>query len=67
MKIQGKQSTPACPVTLEAVRADVTAAYDDLVLFCETCASPFAVFERKLFVLMAVLGVRLIRLFLTAR
>ena len=67
MKIQGKPSTPVCPVTLEAVRADAKAAYDNLVLFCETCESPFAVFEKQLFVLIAVLGVCLIRLFLTAR
>ena len=35
--------------------------------FCETCDSPFWLFEKELFVRVAVLGCCLIRLFLTAR
>lgn len=67
MKIQGNRSTPGCPVTSASVRAEAKAAFDDAVRFCETCASPFALFETQLFVLMACLGRCLIRLFLTAR
>jgi len=67
MKSQSNQSTSACPVTRESVRADAKAAFDDVVGFCESCASPFWVFEKELLVRIAVLGGCLIRLFLTAR
>jgi len=67
MKIYANQSAPACPVTSGSARADARASFDDLVRFCETCESTFALFETQLFVLMATLGRSLIRLFLTAR
>lgn len=67
MKSQYKPSADQRPVTRAAVRADAQAAYDQLLQFCETCDSPFWVFEKELLVRIAVLGVCLIRLFLTAR
>jgi hypothetical protein len=67
MKIQRKPSSISCPVTSASVRADAKVAFDDLVRFCETCEHPFGMFEKELFVRLAVLGACLIRLFLTAR
>lgn len=67
MSLQGNQSTLVCPVTVESVRLDARRAFDELLLFCETSNLPFWLFEKKLFVLIAVLGCCLIRLFLTAR
>jgi uncharacterized protein UPF0236 len=67
MKNQGKQTKRDCPVTTESVRADVRAAFDEVVRFCETYESSFPIFETQLFVLMATLGRQFIRLFLTVR
>jgi hypothetical protein len=67
MKIQIKQSSGACPVTGQSVGADAKAAFDKLVQFCQTSDVTFWQFEKQLLVRMAVLGVCLIRLFLTAR
>jgi hypothetical protein len=67
MKINAKQSTADCPVTSDSVRAEAKAAFDKAVAFCATCDLSFALFEPQLFVLMATLGLCLIRLFLTAR
>ena len=55
MTVQAKRSKPDCPVTREAARADAQKAFDDLVLFCETCPSSFARFETRLFLFMAIL------------
>lgn len=67
MKIQRKRSATACPVTSAAVRAEAKAAFDDLTGFCGSSESAFWVFEKELLVRMAVLGVCLMRLFLTSR
>jgi hypothetical protein len=67
MKIQRKQSRPVCPPTCAVVRAAAKAAFDDVADFCQTCDTPFWVFEKQLLVRIAVLGACLIRLFLTAR
>ena len=67
MNSQSNPAAKTCPVTRASVRADAQAAYDDLVLFCETCALPFWRFEKELLIRVAVLGCCLIRLFLTAR
>ncbi len=67
MKVEDNRSTSACPVTRVSVRADAKAAFDDVVRFCETCDTPFWMFEKELLVRIAVLGCCLIRLFLTAR
>ena len=67
MKIQRKRTTTSCPVTSASVRVEARAAFDDLTQFCETCPSSFWVFEKDLLVRIAVLGVCLIRLFLTRR
>src|SRR5450631_3773096 len=67
MKIQGNPSASDCPVTRETVRADAKGRFEEVVRFCETCDSPFWMFETDLLVRVAVLGRCLIRLFLTAR
>jgi hypothetical protein len=67
MMIQSKPLATVCPVTLAVVRENAKTAYDDLVRFCESCDTPFWMFEKELLVRMAVLGCCLIRLFLTAR
>jgi hypothetical protein len=67
MKVQRKQCSVGCPATSESVRADAKTAFDDLVRFCETCDTPFWLFEKDLLVRIAVLGACLIRLFLSAR
>jgi hypothetical protein len=67
MKVQVIPSTTDCPVTRQAVGVDAKAAFETLVLFCETCNEPFWIFEKQLLVLIAILGCRLIRLFLTVR
>ena len=70
MKIQRKEplaACPVCPATSASVSADAKAAFDDLVQFCRTCDVTFWQFEKQLLVRIAVLGVCLIRLFLTAR
>lgn len=67
MHSQAKQPCGSCPVSVDAVRSDARAAFDELVQFCLTSEHSFWRFEKQLFVLMAALGVRLIRLFLTAR
>jgi len=67
MKSQRKPSSSACPVTCASVRAHAKSAFDEIVQFCETCEAPFGKFEKQLLVRVAVLGVCLIRLFLTAR
>lgn len=67
MKIQRKQSLAACPVTSESVCADAKKVFEELVQFCRTCEWTFGRFEKQLLVRVAVLGVCLIRLFLTAR
>src|SRR4029453_4784020 len=67
MKIQPKRPSTSCPVTSAMVRAEAKAAFDDIARLCETCDSAFWLFEKNLLVRMAVLGVCLMRLFLTAR
>ena len=69
MKVQSNQSANACPevATVQTVRKDAYAAFDEVVRFCETCDSLFWVFEEKLLVRMAALGCCLIRLFFAAR
>ena len=67
MKIQRKLPLVGCPATCKSVRADAKIVFDDLMDFCETCDTPFWMFEKDLLVRVAVLGACLIRLFLTAR
>lgn len=67
MKKQGKPSTGDCLVTQESVLADGQACFEKVVRFCETCDTPFWMFEKELLLRIAVLGGCLIRLFLTAR
>src|SRR5437660_7100310 len=64
---QPNQAANDCPVTRASVAAEAKAAFDHLVAYCETCDSPFWLFEKGLLVRVAVLGCCLIRLFLTAR
>src|SRR5712691_5057873 len=67
MKGQCKATESDCPDLREVVRAEAQAAFDEVARFCETCESPFWLFEKNLLVRIAVLGCCLIRLFLTAR
>src|SRR3981081_2485000 len=67
MNCQGKPSVADGPVGMASVRETAKAEFDRLLAFCESCDSPFAVFERELLIRIATLGVCLIRLFLTAR
>ena len=67
MRVKTKRSNLDCPATREAARAAAQKAFDDLVLFCETCPSPFARFETRLFLFMAILGRCVIQLFLIVR
>jgi Uncharacterised protein family (UPF0236) len=67
MRSQHKQPTTSCPVTVADARAEARARFDELVEFCKTSDYALWRFEKQLFVLMAALGVCLIRLFLVAR
>jgi hypothetical protein len=67
MKRQHKPPRGACPVTVESARHEAQSGFDKVADFCQTSDDSFWQFEKKLFVLMAALGVCLIRLFLTAR
>jgi Uncharacterised protein family (UPF0236) len=67
MRSQNRQPAASCPVSVTDARADARARFDELVEFCQTSDFAFWRFEKRLFVLMAALGVCLIRLFLNAR
>ncbi len=67
MKVQNNQASGYRPVTVDSARAEARLAFDELVKFCQSSDYSFWRFEKRLLVLMAVLGVRLIRLYLTAR
>jgi hypothetical protein len=67
MPSQNKQPASSCPVTVADAHAEARGRFDELIEFCLANKDPFGRFEKQLFVLMAVLGVSLIRLFLNAR
>jgi hypothetical protein len=67
MRNQRNQAANDCPVRRASVAAEAQAAFDELMAYCQTCESPFWLFEKELLVRIAVLGCCLIRLFLTAR
>jgi hypothetical protein len=67
MKRQSNPTTGIRPVTVETVRLEARAIFEDLLGFCESSLSSFAPFEKNLIVRVAVLGCCLLRLFLTAR
>jgi hypothetical protein len=67
MRSQNKQPAASCPVPVADARADARARFDELVELCQSSDVAFWRFEKQLFVLMAALGVCLIRLFLNAR
>jgi hypothetical protein len=67
MNGQLKPTATPCPVTSASVRQAAEQVFAGLLRFCESCESPFALFEKELLVRIAALGVHLIRLFLTAR
>jgi hypothetical protein len=64
---RNKQTCPDATVTVSSVRADADRAYQKLLDFCQNSDTLFWLFEKQLFVHMAVLGCCLIRLFLTSR
>jgi hypothetical protein len=67
MSSQNKRICGPCPVTVEAARVDAQAAFDRAADFCQSCGFSFWRFEKQLLVVMAAVGVCLIRLFLCAR
>jgi hypothetical protein len=67
MRSQHKQSHGSRPCTVASARAEAQAAFDKVADFCQQGNDTFWCFEKQLFVLMAVLGVCLIRLFLVTR
>jgi Uncharacterised protein family (UPF0236) len=67
MKRQSNPATPVRPVTVETVRLQAKAIFEDLLEFCVSSESCFDRFEKDLLVRVAVLGCCLVRLFLTAR
>jgi len=63
-----RRSRPGtAPVTVKSARDTAETAFDKLLDFCQNSDDAFWQFEKKLFALMATLGVCLIRLFLAAR
>jgi hypothetical protein len=58
---------PSSEQRLEAVKGQARQAFQELLDFCEQSDFSFSEFEKHLFVLLAVLGRALVRLFLTAR
>jgi hypothetical protein len=62
-----KPATTPCPAPAEVLAAEARQRLEQLLHFCLHREYAFAKFEKCLFVLMAVLGRLLIRLYLTAR
>ena len=62
-----KQPVAACPVAVTPVPEEARQAFENLLGFCQDDDRTFGQFEQQLFVLMAVLGCLLTRLFLAAR
>src|ERR1700733_7348009 len=67
MKCQHKGRGGGCPATVKLAAADARAAFDKAAEFCQSSEVSFWQFEKQLFVLMASVGVCLIRLFFRAR
>ena len=67
MRCQHKRSGGSRPCTVASARGEAQTAFDNVANFCQTSDHGFWLFEKQLFVLMAALGVCLIRLFLVAR
>jgi hypothetical protein len=67
MNCQSKPAVAASPVTSASARAAAKSCFDQLLTFCESCDSPFAVFETELWGRLATLGACLVRVFLNAR
>jgi len=67
MKAKHKRATKLCPVTPEAVAEQARQTFEKVLRYCLGCERSFADFEKRLFLLLAVLGRLLLRLFLTAR
>jgi len=65
-----KDHTHACPdesLDSTTIERDARRNFDDLVLFCSTCDSPFRLFEADLLRRLFALGCLLVRLFLARR
>jgi hypothetical protein len=67
MNCQNKPAVATCPGPRAAARQAVQTAFERVLAYCESCDSPFAVFERELLIRLATLGACFIRLFLSAR
>jgi hypothetical protein len=58
MTLQNRPATDVCPDPLAAAQAKARAAFDALLRYCLASNRTFCCFEKRLFTLMAVLGVR---------
>jgi hypothetical protein len=67
MQSQNKRFRGSRRCTVASARVETQAAFDKVTDFCQSSDDSFCRFEKQLFVLMAALGVCLIRLFLSAR
>jgi len=67
MRSQHTRFGGSCPLTVASARAEAQASFDKVAEFCQKSDDSFWCFEKRLFVLVAALGVCLIRLFLCAR
>jgi hypothetical protein len=67
MKGKHKQRRASCPITSETVARAAQQEFDKVLGFCQENELSFREFEKQLFVLVAVVGRLLVRLFLTAR
>jgi uncharacterized protein (DUF2147 family) len=67
MRSQHTRFGGSCPLTVASARAEAQVSFDKVAEFCQRSDDSFWCFEKRLFVLVAALGVCLIRLFLCAR
>jgi len=67
MKTHRKHPVASCPVTSEALVAEARQGFEKLLSFCLQNEHGFWKFEKCLLALLALLGRRLVRLFLTSR
>jgi hypothetical protein len=67
MNSKTKAAAGECPVTSDSVSDAIRSAVDDLVQFCRSSETSFGPFELELATRLALLGCRLVQLFLTAR
>ena len=67
MSAQHRPKEVSCLVSVDTIEAEARQAFEEVLTFCRDSEFSFWKFEKHLFVLIAVLGRLLVRLFLTAR